>query len=61
MHVLKIIEKQFPILKVPKVTDKAPSMVPFHKDWKALKAKYEKYQPANYHIDSVKLSNTGGM
>ncbi|MEO5356816.1 MAG: nitrous oxide reductase family maturation protein NosD [Nitrospirae bacterium YQR-1] len=61
LHVLKIIEKQFPVLKVPKVTDIAPSMVPFHKDWKTLRTKYENYQPAHYPVDIEKLSISGGM
>ncbi|MBF0464140.1 MAG: nitrous oxide reductase family maturation protein NosD [Nitrospirae bacterium] len=61
IHVLKIIEKQFPILKVPKVTDRTPSMAPLHKNWRLLKAKYANYQPARYHVDIQKLSNTGGI
>jgi len=39
-QLLWMMEKQFPLLKVPKVMDNKPSMLPLHKNWKELMEKY---------------------
>ncbi|MBF0459295.1 MAG: nitrous oxide reductase family maturation protein NosD [Nitrospirae bacterium] len=49
LHILKVLEKQFPVLEVPKVVDKTPSMLPYHTNWKELIAKYAQYAPAQYY------------
>ncbi|KWT76420.1 nitrous oxide reductase family maturation protein NosD [Candidatus Magnetominusculus xianensis] len=62
LHMLKVLEKQFPILQVPKVVDKNPSMVPYHANWKELISKYAQYVPAKYYGDMEKIINmTGNM
>ncbi|MCG6552893.1 MAG: nitrous oxide reductase family maturation protein NosD [Candidatus Magnetominusculus sp. LBB02] len=62
LHILKVLEKQFPILSVPKIVDKRPSMVPYHANWKELIAKYAEYAPAKYYGNMEKIENmTGGM
>ncbi|MBF0343357.1 MAG: nitrous oxide reductase family maturation protein NosD [Nitrospirae bacterium] len=62
LHVLKMLEKQFPIINVPKVIDSKPSMLPFHAQWKELLDKYANYVPAKYYGDVEKLANMpGGM
>ncbi|MCL4456302.1 MAG: nitrous oxide reductase family maturation protein NosD [Nitrospirae bacterium] len=51
---LWMLEKQFPVLKVPRVVDAKPSMLPPHKDWKELKAKYP-YAPEKYYGEMEKI------
>ena len=33
-------KSSFPLMKVPRVTDRKPSMLPLHKDWKEALARY---------------------
>ena len=56
-QLLWMLEKQFPILKVPKVFDSKPSMLPLHKDWRKVKAKYP-YEPEKYLGDVEKIPIT---
>lgn len=51
---LWMLEKHFPVLKVPRVVDTKPSMLPFHKDWKELKAKYP-YAPKKFYGEMEKI------
>lgn len=53
LQVLWLIEKQFPFIKVPKVVDRRPSMVPFHK-WKEVALRYP-YKPVRYYGDIDKI------
>jgi len=55
LQLLWMLEKQFPILKVPRVFDNKPSMLPLHKNWKELRAKYPD-SPAKYYGEIDKLS-----
>lgn len=43
-QMLWMLDKQFTLLKVPRVLDNKPAMAPLHKDWQALKVKYP-YRP----------------
>jgi nitrous oxidase accessory protein len=62
LHILKVLEKQFPIMEVPKVMDKHPSMQPYHANWKELMDRYVGYVPAKYYGNMEKNINlTGGM
>lgn len=56
-QLLWMLEKQFPILKVPRVMDNKPSMLPFHKDWKELKARYP-FSPKKYYGEIEKIQVT---
>ena len=56
-QLLWMLEKQFPIFKVPKVFDSKPSMLPLHKDWREVKAKYP-YDPEKYLGDVEKIPIT---
>ncbi len=60
LHFLKMLEKQFPIINVPKVIDNMPAMQPFHANWKELLEGYAKYVPAKYYGDVEKLVNMPG-
>jgi len=52
---LWVLEKQFPLLKVPRVMDTKPAMLPPHKDWKETLARYA-YAPEKYFGDIDKLA-----
>lgn len=54
LQVLWLIEKQFPFIKVPKVVDRKPSMVPFHDKWKEVALRYP-YKPVRYYGDIDKI------
>ncbi|KJU84958.1 hypothetical protein MBAV_002847 [Candidatus Magnetobacterium bavaricum] len=57
-----MLEKQFPVINVPKVIDNMPAMQPFHANWKELLDGYARYVPAKYYGDVEKLANMpGGM
>ncbi|HBH62172.1 MAG TPA: hypothetical protein DDX85_10640 [Nitrospiraceae bacterium] len=60
LHVLWMLEKQFPILDVPKVIDAAPLMMSGHKDWKELRDKYSYYKPERIYGDIEKLPHLPG-
>jgi nitrous oxidase accessory protein len=53
-QLLWMIEKQFPLLKVPRVTDDKPSMLPLQKNWKGLLEKYP-YKPERFYGDMEKF------
>jgi hypothetical protein len=59
LQLLWILEKQFPLFKVPRVVDTQPAMSPFHKNWKALKDKYP-YTPERYYGEIEKLPHLPG-
>lgn len=52
---LWLLEKQFPLIKVPRVTDRKPSMLPLHKDWKEALLRYP-YKPERYFGDIDKIA-----
>jgi nitrous oxidase accessory protein len=56
-QLLWMLEKQFPIFRVPKVFDSKPSMLPLHKNWKEMKAKYP-FSPAKYLGEIEKIPVT---
>jgi nitrous oxidase accessory protein len=60
MHVLWMIEKQFPIIDVPKVVDNKPLMEPIHEDWASLKKEYANYVPDRYYGEIKKLDHIPG-
>ena len=47
---LWVLEKQFPLLKVPRVMDTKPVMTPPHRDWKEALARYP-FKPEKYFGD----------
>jgi len=49
LHILYVLEKQFPLLKVPKVVDNSPLMMPPHSDWKEIRERFSSYTPARYY------------
>ncbi len=60
LHVLWMLEKQFPLLDVPKVVDAAPLMVSQHKDWKELRDTYSHYEPERIYGEIEKLPHLPG-
>ncbi len=59
LQLLWVLEKQFPIFKVPRVTDNKPAMEPFHKDWKTLLVKYP-HSPERFYGEIEKLPHVPG-
>jgi nitrous oxidase accessory protein len=47
---LWVLEKQFPLMKVPRVMDTKPVMVPPHRDWKEALVRYP-FKPEKYFGD----------
>ncbi len=60
LHILWMMEKQFPLLEVPKVVDNNPSMLPFHKNWKELWKRYSSYKPDRIYGEIQKLPHVPG-
>jgi len=61
LQMLWLVEKQFPVLDVPKVIDRKPSMRIFHNNWELLSQKYP-YAPERYYGQIQKLPHLpGGM
>ncbi len=56
-QLLWMLEKQFPLLKVPRVIDNRPSVLPLHRDWKELMGRYP-FKPEKYYGEIDKLSIT---
>jgi nitrous oxidase accessory protein len=54
-QLLWVLEKQFPLLKVPRVMDTKPAMLPLHRDWKEVLAHYP-FAPEKYFGDIDKLA-----
>ena len=59
LQMLWFMEKQFPILDVPKIIDRKPSMRAFHEDWRMLAKKFP-YTPERYYGDIKKLPHLPG-
>ncbi len=59
LQILWLMEKQFPVLDVPKVIDRKPAMRAFHPDWKML-AKRFPYTPERYYGEIKKLPHLPG-
>ncbi len=59
LQMLWLIDKQFPVLDVPKMIDRRPYMQPFHPDWKALALRYP-YRPERYYGEIQKLPHLPG-
>ncbi|MBI4848550.1 MAG: nitrous oxide reductase family maturation protein NosD [Nitrospirae bacterium] len=53
-QLLWMMEKQFPLLKVPRVMDDKPSMLPLQKNWKELQKKYP-YKSENFYGEMEKF------
>jgi nitrous oxidase accessory protein len=59
LQMLWLMEKQFPVLDVPKVVDRKPLMRALHSDWKVLSQKYP-YTPERYYGEIKKLPHLPG-
>ena len=59
LQMLWMLEKQFPVFKVPRVVDSRPAMSPFHSNWEVLKDKYP-YTPERYYGEIEKLPHFPG-
>ena len=59
LQLLWMLEKQFPLLEVPKVVDNKPSMSPLHGNWQELKDKYP-YTPERFYGEIEKLPHMPG-
>lgn len=59
LQVLWLMEKQLPVLDVPKVIDRKPFMKAIHSDWKVLAQKYP-YTPERYYGEIKKLPHLPG-
>ncbi len=60
LHMLWMLEKQFPIFEVPKVIDNRPAMTPLRADWKEMKDKYSSYTPERIYGDIEKMDHLPG-
>jgi nitrous oxidase accessory protein len=60
LHLLWMIEKQFPLLKVPRVVDRSPAMLPLHSEWKEVKERYSSYEPERIYGRIEKLPHLPG-
>lgn len=60
LHVLWMLEKQFPIFDAPKVMDKKPSVKTLHADWKELNEKYASYTPGRHYGEIYKMDDIMG-
>jgi nitrous oxidase accessory protein len=60
LHVLWMLEKQFPIFDTPKVEDKVPSMRTLHANWKELNEKYASYTPSRQYGEISKMEDIMG-
>lgn len=60
LHMLWLLEKQFPIFNVLRIVDKMPSMRAFHPDWMDLKERYASYEPSRIYGDISKIETMGG-
>ena len=59
LQMLWVLEKQFPLFKIPRVVDNKPLMSPLHKNWKALKDKYP-HAPKRFYGEIEKLPHLPG-
>ncbi len=60
LHMLWMLEKQFPVFEVPKVIDNRPAMTPLRADWKEMKDKYSSYTPERIYGDIEKMDHLPG-
>jgi len=56
---LWLMEKQFPLIDVPKIVDRKPFMRVLHPDWKLLSRKYP-HRPERYYGEIKKLPHLPG-
>lgn len=56
-QLLWMLEKQFPLLKVPRVLDTRPAMLPIHGNWRELRTRYP-FHPERYYGEIEKLPVT---
>lgn len=59
LQLLWMLEKQFPVIEVPRVVDHTPAMRPFHADWRKLEAEYPA-APGRIYGDIQKLPHVPG-
>ena len=59
LQMLWVLEKQFPLFKIPRVVDNKPSMSPLHGNWIALKTKYP-HSPKRFYGEIEKLPHVPG-
>ena len=59
LQMLWVLEKQFPLFKIPRVVDNQPSMSPLHENWMALKDKYPNV-PKRFYGEIEKLPHVPG-
>ena len=59
LQMLWVLEKQFPLFKIPRVVDNKPSMSPFHGNWIALKNRYP-HSPKRFYGEIEKLPHVPG-
>ncbi len=59
LQILWVLEKQFPVISVPKIVDRKPAMKPFHTRWKQLRQRYP-YSAERYYGDIEKLPHLPG-
>jgi len=59
LQMLWVLEKQFPLFKIPRVVDNQPSMSPLHGNWIALKTKYP-HSPKRFYGEIEKLPHVPG-
>jgi nitrous oxidase accessory protein len=60
LHILWMLEKQFPIFDIPKIIDNRPSILPLHANWRELKEKFASYTPERFYGDIRKLPDFSG-
>lgn len=54
LQLLWVLERQFPFLKVPRVVDNKPAMLPLHANWKEVRERYP-YVPERYYGEMEKI------
>jgi nitrous oxidase accessory protein len=59
LQMLWVLEKQFPLFKIPRVVDNQPSMSPLHGNWIALKNRYPD-SPKRFYGEIEKLPHVPG-
>lgn len=60
LHVLWMLEKQFPLFDVPKVIDNRPLMISEHSNWKEIMDRYSEYTPERFYGKIEKMPHVPG-
>lgn len=60
LQMLWMLEKQFPLFDVPKVTDSKPRMAPLHDEWDELMETHSAYKPERIYGEIEKLEHVPG-